>query len=1247
MKLRFLIIFLILTSLNQMNAQKWHLYSDSTLIYYKKNDLDKANYFIKLADNEIENSIVKKDTIYADYLYRRGVVTSSISDLKESLKIWENRSPGSKLKLTKIHQFLGFNYLTLADKTFQKNYYDSTNYFFSKCLDLTSKYNFQNQINYKGILWSLAFIEFRYRKEFNNSKKNATKYLDFLNQSQRIEFDFEYLDALAYIGNFEEREKLLLSYLKKYDELKKDDPQLLFDIYFILCFNKSQFQNLETYKFPQEIIRYGLKAIDVYKEGKLNEPSKLNSIYKQLERTYDEIKDNFNEDKYHKLTQKNESKEETDEIEILEQLYNQEKLPEFKIMFDSLEKKYIKNKEYSNLLKISSYSLTLFERNLVFNSEEIAVQWNRLNDERLNLNTYEQMQLDLGIAEFSALTGNYKKALAISNKNISVNEIYYKLHFYKFKGSCELLLGQKYNSYLTTLKALQIAKDSYGEKHPLVLPYLVNVMNLKFDLSNEQSDALSISTEILAIIQENKLGESESIVNIWNSLGEVAFRLKNYNDSEIYFEHALKLQVKENKIIKNPYFYYSTLSKLAIAYLYDKNPEKAEFYLESAKDFILNNDNTYFSSLSKSDLWVKFGIYYFWKDDFKESSKYFKMGFDLIAKDNKNLESALNASPEFQASLTYSYFADYFINNDPNKLIKELEKQGANDSELFYRLKYNLGFYTESKGMLIKNLENEIRNFKDYFHLLSNYEKERQLNFLADRFEFMNTYLLEKNQLFLDKYIEIRLFLKSVLAPNLYTPSEEFEQNNDFYLEYKSNTNQINTFIQSNSSSFQEIENLKSRNREIEKIISANKSKIKILETNGIYSKLGEESAYIEIVRINKQAKNNPYNAIELIKKYTDSIYYGAIIIKKNQLPKFILIDETNELEKNYLPKFRISINDKLLDTNSYHKLFEKIEQELEGTKTIYFVPDGVYNTINIEAIYNPNIKKYLIDYLKIHLIQNADKINSNVLELKNSSLSKIVLIGNPNFSLKIENDNKSKTGFSNDFSRGLDEQATNEFKKTANLKPLFWTAQEISTISSLLKENNFEAEVYISNNATEDNLKKVNSPSILHIATHGFFLKNDGKIIENNIGDLLNMNYKKDSYLKSGLLFAGAQNTLDGNSSSVLNNGILLAEEVKSLNLKNTELVVLSACETGLGEFSISEGVKGLQRAFMIAGAKCVIMSLWEVDDQSTQILMTLFYKNWIKNKMSKVEALKFAKIELKKIKPQPYYWAGFVLLE
>ena len=124
-------------------------------------------------------------------------------------------------------------------------------------------------------------------------------------------------------------------------------------------------------------------------------------------------------------------------------------------------------------------------------------------------------------------------------------------------------------------------------------------------------------------------------------------------------------------------------------------------------------------------------------------------------------------------------------------------------------------------------------------------------------------------------------------------------------------------------------------------------------------------------------------------------------------------------------------------------------------------------------------------------------------------------------------------------------------------------------------------------------------------------------------------------------------QNTLNGVAVDGSNNGILSAEEAKSLDLKNTELVVLSACETGLGDNLIGEGVMGLQRAFMVAGAKSVIMSLWEVDDDSTQKLMTSFYTNWIKNKMTKEEALYQAKLEMKKLKPEPYYWAGFVLLE
>ena len=253
-------------------------------------------------------------------------------------------------------------------------------------------------------------------------------------------------------------------------------------------------------------------------------------------------------------------------------------------------------------------------------------------------------------------------------------------------------------------------------------------------------------------------------------------------------------------------------------------------------------------------------------------------------------------------------------------------------------------------------------------------------------------------------------------------------------------------------------------------------------------------------------------------------------------------------------------------------------------------------------------------------------------------------MFGNPDFDLLIS-DTKADN-FS--LNRGLDNNILNEIKSSVKIGRLQGTQKEIETLDNILKDSKSTVELFSKANATEDNLKKIQSPDILHIATHGYFLTNDNTSkTKQSIANLFNDNYKNDSYLKSGLLLARAQNTLNGKQSENNDNGILTAEEVKSLNLKDTELVVLSACETGLGDNLVGEGVIGLQRAFMIAGAKSVIMSLWSVSDEKTQELMILFYTNWIKNKMTKEEALHQAKLAMKKLYPEPYYWAGFVLLE
>jgi CHAT domain-containing protein len=123
----------------------------------------------------------------------------------------------------------------------------------------------------------------------------------------------------------------------------------------------------------------------------------------------------------------------------------------------------------------------------------------------------------------------------------------------------------------------------------------------------------------------------------------------------------------------------------------------------------------------------------------------------------------------------------------------------------------------------------------------------------------------------------------------------------------------------------------------------------------------------------------------------------------------------------------------------------------------------------------------------------------------------------------------------------------------------------------------------------------------------------------------------------------------LSGNRSELpetVQDGILTAKEVSLLDLRETDLVVLSACETGKGEVT-GDGVFGLQRAFKMAGVQTIIMSLWPVNDQATQLLMTEFYNNWIGKHQSKREAFRNAQNTVRTQYEEPEYWAGFIMLD
>ncbi|MFN3316883.1 MAG: CHAT domain-containing protein [Raineya sp.] len=163
-------------------------------------------------------------------------------------------------------------------------------------------------------------------------------------------------------------------------------------------------------------------------------------------------------------------------------------------------------------------------------------------------------------------------------------------------------------------------------------------------------------------------------------------------------------------------------------------------------------------------------------------------------------------------------------------------------------------------------------------------------------------------------------------------------------------------------------------------------------------------------------------------------------------------------------------------------------------------------------------------------------------------------------------------------------------------------------------------------------------------MATHGFFNETRQDKINTNLPQ--NQIFLENPLTNSGLLLTGAELSLEDKKMKAKENGIFTAQEATTLNLQNTDLVVLSACETGLGKIRNGEGVYGLQRAFLLAGAKSVVMSLWKVDDIATQEIMSLFYENMLIKKQNKRMALYNAQSEIKKKYKSPYYWGAFIII-
>jgi CHAT domain-containing protein len=324
------------------------------------------------------------------------------------------------------------------------------------------------------------------------------------------------------------------------------------------------------------------------------------------------------------------------------------------------------------------------------------------------------------------------------------------------------------------------------------------------------------------------------------------------------------------------------------------------------------------------------------------------------------------------------------------------------------------------------------------------------------------------------------------------------------------------------------------------------------------------------------------------------------------------------------------------------------LESYLNGIKKITYSPAGKIFGIALEALPVDSVNLLMDKYHMQQYISTRQVALRNVEKLS-SKPGSIIFFGNASFTMDSLDLLKQKESITSDNISTSVYTPENRGSNSNDWPDLPGTAEEVDKIKQLFTQNKITAGAFLQASATEENLKALNnkSPQILHIATHGFFLpvpsnKKKGLGTDNNNTYTL----ADDPLLRSGLMFAGCNYAWSGKTPiEGVEDGIATAYEISQLNLSNTELVVLSACETALGDVKGSEGVFGLQRAFKMAGVKKMIVSLWQVPDKETAELMTTFYTNWF-NGQTITESFYNAQSAMRK-KYSPYYWAAFVLVE
>lgn len=880
---------------------------------------------------------------------------------------------------------------------------------------------------------------------------------------------------------------------------------------------------------------------------------------------------------------------------------------------------------------------------------------------------------NLGVLYFKM--GNYQKAEPLLNAALKIKEHVLGKNNAEYATSVNniAVLYEKMGNFAVAesmhLEALKIRKSVLGRKHPTYAES-VNNLGVFYETTGMYVKADSFYTEAIGITK-NILGENHPDYAVrLNNLAGLYRQIGLYSKSE---ELYLKVMtIRKNTIGESHPAYALCLNNIALLYKNMKEYNKAESLYNKAIAIYKNKygeepQMDYIACLNNlAALYQKTGQLAYSDSLLKTVLAFYKK---KVGEYHPAYATALNNLAELE-ELSGNY-------HEAEKLFKEvllIRKQILGEQHPDYAISLNnLGvFYNETGNVVAAEKllkESRMINLKNALHqfsVLSAKEKESLINKYTWENEILFSFLYKKQASsdFKSFIFNQALVQKGILLFESKEILHAIETNSDttlirIYSDWKTMQTMLErqyALPQNKRSKLLTI--WETQSNVLEKSLNKLSERFRIQQTalqinfKDIQNKLQKDEAAVEFIHFSF------YNH-----KWTDSTIYAAFIVRKtDSVPVFVSLFEEHELRmiiekaggslqtiaKGMYRGSEEESSTAYIGAELYHLIWNPLMPYLKGIRKVSYALSGKLHGIAFHALPVKDTS-ILMDY---YLLRQYTSIRQIALrEQATSSIqpSQIVLFGNPDFSFNsdsIKNRNPINQSISS-----ADIVFEKKQEKITNpvWKELDGTLAEVNNIAVSFKSKRAAVQIYSGENASEHNLKFLSnqSPQIIHIATHGFFITSTlaGKK-DAGFGNEKEYQLKDDPMMRTGIVLAGANYAWGGEPSiSNAEDGIVTAYEISHLNLSKTSLVVLSACETGLGEIKGDEGVFGLQRAFKLAGVKKILISLWQVPDKETAELMSYFYNSWLKGELVE-DALISAQKTMRK-KYSAFYWAGFVLVE